>query len=231
MAEALDKIKTSLLRGYAAKSGKTDDEIAALMAAETWVDAKTALELGLATKVSEPVRMAARFDVVQFRNAPPVLVETLLGEQGDEAGSDQGELASDAPLPDDGPEAKTAQQGDQGADALGAKPPPVDVPAQPPAAMPALDTDLTPVPDAATIRAAAIAHARMIVDLCRLGGQPQMAVQFLEQDASLDAVRASLLAVKASADPDVTSLHAQPGPPSAARPWAEIVARTFKLKG
>jgi ATP-dependent protease ClpP protease subunit len=231
MAEALDKIKTSLLRGYAAKSGKSDDEIAALMAAETWVDAKTALELGLATKVSEPVRMAARFEVAQFRNAPPVLVETLLGEQGDEAGSDQGELASDAPLPDDGPEAKTAQQGDQGADALGAKPPPVDVPAQPPAVTPAPDTSAPPVPDAATIRAAAIAHARMIVDLCRLGGQPQMAAQFLEQDASLDAVRASLLAVKASADPDVTSLHAQPGPPSAARPWAEIVARTFKLKG
>jgi hypothetical protein len=33
------------------------------MAAETWLDATDALELGLADKVIEPVRIAASFDI------------------------------------------------------------------------------------------------------------------------------------------------------------------------
>jgi ATP-dependent Clp protease protease subunit len=70
-----------------------------------------------------------------------------------------------------------------------------------------------------------------VVDLCRLAGQPQMAGQFLERDASLDEVRAALLAAKAEAEPEIAPHHPQPGRSSAARPWGEIVARTFKLKG
>ena len=75
MAEALDKIKGSLTPGYAAKSGGSEEDIAALMAAETWFDAQDALDAGLATRIAEPVRIAARFDVGRFRNAPPALVE------------------------------------------------------------------------------------------------------------------------------------------------------------
>ena len=33
------------------------------------------------------------------------------------------------------------------------------------------------------------------------------------------------------AEPEIAGHHAQPGRSSAARPWGEIVARTFKLKG
>ena len=67
MAEALDKIKGSLLQGYAAKSGRPQEEIAPLMAAETWLDAKDALDLGFADRIAEPVRIAARFDVASSR--------------------------------------------------------------------------------------------------------------------------------------------------------------------
>ncbi len=77
MAEALDKIAGSLVRGYAAKSGKPDDEIAALMAAETWFDAGDAVAAGFADRLADPVRMAARFDIGRFRNAPPDLVEAV----------------------------------------------------------------------------------------------------------------------------------------------------------
>ena len=52
-----------------------------------------------------------------------------------------------------------------------------------------------------------------------------------KQDASLDEVRAALLAAKAEAEPEIAPHHPQPGRSSAARPWGEIVARTFKLKG
>ena len=63
MAEALDKIKGSLVAGYVAKSGGAEDDIAALMAKETWLDAAEAVELGFADRLAEPVRIAARFDV------------------------------------------------------------------------------------------------------------------------------------------------------------------------
>jgi len=76
-AEALDKVKDSLIQGYAAKSGKSDDEIATLMAAETWLDAKDALELGFIDRIAEPVKLAASFDVARFRNAPPSLIEAV----------------------------------------------------------------------------------------------------------------------------------------------------------
>ena len=46
-----------------------------------------------------------------------------------------------------------------------------------------------------------------------------------------DAVRTALLAAKAEAEPKIAPHHPQPGRSSAARPWGEIVARAFKLKG
>jgi ATP-dependent Clp protease, protease subunit len=73
MAATMDKIAGSMVRGYAARSGKSEEEIATLMAAETWFDAKDALDLGLATRMAEPVRIAASFDIARFRNAPPEL--------------------------------------------------------------------------------------------------------------------------------------------------------------
>jgi hypothetical protein len=86
-------------------------------------------------------------------------------------------------------------------------------------------------PDACAIRAEAIAHARAVIDVCRLAGQPQMAGRFLEEDASLDAVRAQLLAAKAEADPQITPHHPQPGRSSSTRPWGDVIARTFRQKG
>jgi hypothetical protein len=70
-----------------------------------------------------------------------------------------------------------------------------------------------------------------VIDLCRLAGQPQMAGRFLEQDATLDAVRAKLLATKAEAEPNISAHHPQPGPGPSARPWGDVIARTFKSKG
>ncbi|MFM7656697.1 MAG: hypothetical protein ACKO56_15155 [Paracoccaceae bacterium] len=86
--------------------------------------------------------------------------------------------------------------------------------------------------DATAVRAEAMAHARAVIDLCRLAGQPQMAGRFLEDDASLDVVRSHLLAAKADATPEITlSAHAQPGRAASLHPWGEVIARTFKAKG
>ena len=246
MAGTLDKIAASMTRGYAAKSGKPEAEIAALLAAETWFDAKDALEAGLATRMAEPVRIAASFNIGQFRNAPPELVEAI---EADSAASEADIAAADivagdndvvgsdvlAPVPDpatkvpagnvdvvdatDDPSCSRGQRegvADENTLSSGAE-------GRVAAANAALD--------AAAIRTEAIAHARAVIDLCRLAGQPQMAGRLLEDDANLDQVRAKLLAAKAEAEPQITSHHPQPGPNPTTRPWGDVIARTFKLKG
>jgi ATP-dependent Clp protease, protease subunit len=73
MAEALDKMKAGMVAAYRDKSGRDDAEIETLMAAETWLSAQEAVDLGLADRVEQPVRMAAHFDLSRFRNPPPQL--------------------------------------------------------------------------------------------------------------------------------------------------------------
>ena len=204
-AEALDKVKGSLIQGYAAKSGKADDEIATLMAAETWLDAKEALDLGFIDRIAEPVKLAASFDVAKFRNAPPEVVEAASEPDEPAAQEPQSEGVADANTQPD-PEQSTAES--QTAAAV-----------EPTSA------------DAATVRAEAIAHARAVIDLCRLAGQPQMAGRFLEEDVGLDDVRDRLLAAKAEATPDITAAHAQPGRTATTQSWGDVIARTFKTKG
>ena len=209
MAGTLDKIAAGMMRGYAARSGKPEEEIAALMAAETWFDGAEALAAGLATRMAEPVRVAASFDITRFRNAPPELVDAVetTDPEGAAASTDIVEGAKEvAPAPDP------------------AQPPDPD---DPDGTLP----NAHAAPDPAAIRAEAIAHARAVIDLCRLAGQPQMAGRFLEEDAGLETVRARLLEARAEGSPEITPHHPQPGRGSATRPWGDVIARTFKMKG
>jgi len=251
MAETLDKIAGSMTRGYAAKSGKPEIEIAALMAAETWFDAQDALDLGLATRMAEPVRIAASFDIGRFRNAPPVLVEAVEAAEagvGETVDSHDGIQISDPLSREAG---STVTDPNKSVEAAGAdlEADPDAEPAPDPETLAADKTfDLGPepappsearstvgvantAPDASAIRAEAIAHARAVIDLCSLAGQPQMAGRFLEAGRGLDDIRAALLAAKADTDPDISSAHAQPGLASSTHPWGDVIARTFKLKG
>jgi ATP-dependent protease ClpP protease subunit len=226
MAEALDKVGDSLAAGYAAKSGRTPEEVSALMAAETWFDATDAVAQGFADRMAEPVRIAARFDIGRFRNAPSEFVEAIEAGPEDAEATDGDGPASAATDDHSGSEEDPAPVGDNTADApdtagLTDTGPPDDAST--------LSDD--PPPDPAAIRAEAIAHARAVVDLCRLAGQPRMAGRFLEADLSLDEVRAALLAARAEAEPEIAGHHAQPGRQSSTRPWGEIVARTFRPKG
>lgn len=204
-AEALDKVKGSLIQGYAAKSGKDDDDIATLMAAETWLDAKDALDLGFIDRIAEPVKLAASFDVARFRNAPPELVDGA--NQPDEP------LDIEA-LPEAISDVKTQDEPEHlAADTLNSA------------------TSAPEVTDTETVRAEVMAHARAVIDLCRLAGQPQMAGRFLEDDLGLDEVRNRLLADKAEATPDISAVHAQPGRAVPTQSWGDVIARTFKTKG
>ena len=235
-AAALDKVKAGLIQGYAAKSGKADDEIAALMAAETWLDAKDALDLGLADRIALPVKLAACFDVAKFRNAPPALIEAVTQTVAASSGSGTaGEPGADGPEGDvanhdissDGPDSVSEDRSPTGGDGEGVSVSNTRpyIPSE--SSVAAANTAL----DANGIRAEAIAHARAVIDLCRLAGQTQMVGRFLEEDAGLDAVRSRLLAARAEAAPDISAAHAQPVRAAATNPWGEVIARTFRQKG
>jgi len=71
MADALEKMKSGLIAAYRNKTGLPDDEISALMAAETWLTADEAQAKGFADTVDAPVAMAANFDMLnKFTHAP-----------------------------------------------------------------------------------------------------------------------------------------------------------------
>jgi hypothetical protein len=76
-----------------------------------------------------------------------------------------------------------------------------------------------------------MAYAKTVVDLCRLAGQPQMAAGFLAADTSLDDIRKALIDARAAKEPDISATHPQPGPAPQAKPWGDVIARTFKRKG
>lgn len=240
-AEALDKVKGSLIQGYAAKSGKSDDEIAALMAAETWLDAKDALDFGFIDRIAEPVKLAASFDVARFRNAPSSLLEVVTETVGAPNGFEDDPDQTTKATPTAASESDVGKDTITPADtATPAEDPSTPIgqgrgvpdgntrPSSPPESSVAADNTS---PEASAIRAAAIAHARAVIDLCRLAGQPQMAGRFLEEDIGLDEVRNRLLAAKAEATPDITAAHAQPGRAATTQSWGDVIARTFKTKG
>jgi ATP-dependent Clp protease protease subunit len=199
MAEALEKIGASLNKGYAAKSGKSEKDIAALMAAETWFDAADALDMGFVDTMAEPVKIAASFDVSQFQNTPPEIIEAVKS-------AEKPAISAVNPAPKS---------------EVSAKADPIPAQAQKP----------DPVPDPISIRAEAMTYAKTVVDLCRLAGQPQMAASFLTTETSLDSIRKALIDAKAANEPDISSTHPQPGPSPEAKPWGDVIARTFKRKG
>ena len=77
-ADVLDVYGASIKAVYVAKLGKTDEEITALMDAETWYLADAAIESGISTGIGqdidvEPVKIAFG----RFRNTPKDLLKTV----------------------------------------------------------------------------------------------------------------------------------------------------------
>ena len=97
-ADLLDKMKAQIAGAYVAKTGKTADEIAALMDAETWMDGKEAVAMGFATRLADwEVKAAAAFDLSGIASkADPRLAAIV--EATDGSGKPDGGVATE-PLP------------------------------------------------------------------------------------------------------------------------------------
>lgn len=73
MADVLDKIDSSIVADYAAKSKKEDEEIREMMAAETWLTASEALEHGFVDRVCEPKKAKNQWDLSIYDRVPATL--------------------------------------------------------------------------------------------------------------------------------------------------------------
>ena len=69
-ADVMDKITDSIAVSYTARTGKSLDEMKAIMNDETWFSASEALDMGLVDQVNEPVKAVASFDLTRFKNTP-----------------------------------------------------------------------------------------------------------------------------------------------------------------
>lgn len=84
-ADTLDKIRDTILGSYVDRSGADRDKLSDMMAAETWLTAEEAVELGLADSVVEAADVAAfaNFDLSLFKNAPKTITKSLADDYAD----------------------------------------------------------------------------------------------------------------------------------------------------
>lgn len=69
-ADIMDQAKDSLVQMYMQRTGRDAAEIATMMSEETWMSAEDAVELGFADSITEPLQIAAKFDLSRFRKPP-----------------------------------------------------------------------------------------------------------------------------------------------------------------
>jgi len=74
-ADLLDKVRDTLVDTYVRRTGITDNIVSELMAAETWMNATEAKELGFVDTVTGELAMAAHIDIKKFKNPPQALIE------------------------------------------------------------------------------------------------------------------------------------------------------------
>lgn len=206
-AEAARVLNASIIETYAARTGKTADDLADAIATDTWMTAREAVAAGWADSVIE---IAEQDAAVSATAASPLHA-----------------IAAALEIPADVIARATAQ-------AAAAAPAPAPAPAQPADATFAaqinalavaeglgdyvaawlLDGGITTTAQAA----AAIKEAREVRDLCAFASAADRAGGFIRQRLSLDQVRAELInALAATADERHTDTHPrahQPGRPS-----------------
>ncbi len=72
-ADLLDKVGLAIAADYVRRTGKPQDEVLALMKAETWFEAEEAIAAGLADRKAEAPAIGNAFNLAAYRNPPAAL--------------------------------------------------------------------------------------------------------------------------------------------------------------
>lgn len=193
-ADMLDKLGASLASTYAKRTGKSAEEIAALLDAETWMSAAEAVDAGFATAVISEVPVKAAFDLDRL----PANVRAAYASAKASAPTPAPTPApapAPAPAPEDNPaENKPEASAVTLADTIESQAAAADLKAF--AAVFAADASL----DTQDKIAARIAEAREINALCKLAGFPEEAAGLIKAKANIPDARAKLLAKLSDSD-------------------------------
>jgi ATP-dependent Clp endopeptidase proteolytic subunit ClpP len=73
-ADLLDKIDAGLVAQYVARTGQTEEQIREWMTAETWMDAKEAVDRGFADEIGTPLAVKACIRDGMFAKTPAALL-------------------------------------------------------------------------------------------------------------------------------------------------------------
>lgn len=77
-ADVLDKITNEIAEVYVKKTNIPYDEVIEMMNEETWLTAEEAVALGFVNSISEPIKVAAKYDVSRFKNITNKKMDTIL---------------------------------------------------------------------------------------------------------------------------------------------------------
>ena len=185
-ADVLDKIGTGLVSTYAKRTGKTDQEITALLDAETWMTAQEAVDAGFATSVTAALAVKASYSEdrlpenvrLAFKAQAPTTGASAPAEAPGGATGEALEVV-EAPAPVFGETLATHAQAVANAAGLGQY-----------AALWGTDPALRD-PEQVTARAEL---AREVQALCVLAKRPEMADKFIKAATPLQDVRAEIFA-------------------------------------
>ena len=67
-ADLLDKIKDEIMEIYSKRTNLTFGELSDMMDKETWLSSQEAMDMGFIDKITEPMKIAASFDLSKFTN-------------------------------------------------------------------------------------------------------------------------------------------------------------------
>ena len=100
-ADLLDKVENTLIPAYASKTGKTPEELAEMLSAETWLNGKECVEQGFADKLAEPLVAMASIKsrkLEDYEKMPNEIKNMLFKPQGN-AGTNPASQATPTPAP------------------------------------------------------------------------------------------------------------------------------------
>lgn len=193
VADVLDKIGASLIATYAARTGLPEDEIKALLDAETWLNADEAVAKGFADELQPALKVAASFDMERLPDNVRAAITPAADPEPD-------------PEPEDDHPLDAADDVRALAISIIAKASAANLGAHADAFL--LDATIRSEADADT----AIAEAKEVVAVCKAAQMPDMADGLIRARVPLASVRQRMLEARAALDAATAVNHHIPQP-------------------
>lgn len=191
MADVLDKIGASLVATYANRTGLPEDEIKALLDAETWLNAEEAVLKGFADELQPALKVAASFDMERLPDNVRAAIE---------------------PPPAPEPEPEDDHPLDAAADSRALAASIIALSAQAGIAALADAFLLDPAIRTEADAQVAVAEGKEIVAVCAAAKLPEMAAGLIKARVPLASIRQRLMQARAELDKALVTDHHIPQP-------------------